>query len=166
MAFSRDFSLLAGALATVAIVAPAVAQDAKEVLAPRYAELHAASEARDLAAMGKLMAPEYEMIDIRGDSHTMAEMADMMAKMPQDPNMKPKYEILSAAITGTTATVKQQMDLSMSREMEDGTTAQIGVTVISEDTWVQRGGVWLLAKTVQKDLSISKDGEVVMHQAV
>ena len=166
MAFSRHFSLLAGAMATVAIVAPAFAQDAKEVLAPRYAELHAASDARDLAAMGKLMAPEYEMIDIRGDSHTMAEMADMMAKMPQDPNMKPKYAILTAAITGTSATVKQQMDLTMSREMEDGTTAELDVTVISEDSWVQQGGVWLLNKTVQKDLSVSKDGEVVFHQAV
>lgn len=166
MTFSRNFSLLVAALAPVAIVAPAAAQDAKAVLTPRYAELHAATDARDSAAVAKLLIPEYEMIDIRGDSHPMAEVADMMAKMPQDPNMKPKYAILSAEIAGTTATVRQQMDMSMSRAMEDGTTAQIGVTMISEDTWVQRGGIWLLAKTVQKDLSVSKDGEVVMHQAV
>lgn len=165
MAFSRDFSLLAGALATVAIVAPAVAQDAKAVLEPRYAELHAASEARDIAALGKILTPDYQMIDIQGETHTMAEMQDMFAKMPKDPNMKPKYAIQTATITGTTATVKQQMDLHMSRPMEDGTTAEMDVTIISEDTWVQTGGTWMLQKTVQKDISVSKDGEVVFHQA-
>ena len=98
MAFSRHFSLLAGAMATVAIVAPAFAQDAKAVFEPRYAELHKASEARDFAAAAKLMTPAYEMVDIRGDSHTMSEMQEMMGQMPQDPNMKPKYAILTAAI--------------------------------------------------------------------
>ncbi|WP_309750994.1 nuclear transport factor 2 family protein [Novosphingobium sp.] len=166
MAFSRHFSLLAGAMATVAIVAPAFAQDAKAVFEPRYAELHKASEARDFAAAAKLMTPAYEMVDIRGDSHTMSEMQDMMGQMPQDPNMKPKYEIVSATISGTTATVQNKMEMHMSRPMEDGTTAELDVTVISEDSWVQQGGVWLLNKTVQKDLSVSKDGEVVFHQAV
>ena len=80
--------------------------------------------------------------------------------------MKPKVSILSATITGTSATVSNQMDMHMSRAMEDGTTAQLDVTVISEDTWVQRGGVWLMVKSVQKDLSVSKDGEVVFHQAI
>lgn len=165
MAFSRHYSLLAGALATVAIVAPAVAQDAKAVLAPRYAELHAASEARDVAAMGKLMAPEFEMVDIRGDTHTLAEMSEMMAQLPQDPNMKPQYEVVSASIIGASATAQTKMTIKMNREMEDGTTAALEVTILSEDSWVQRGGVWLLARQVQKDLSVSKDGEVVFHQA-
>lgn len=165
MAFSRHYSLLAGAVATVAIVAPAVAQDAKAVLAPRYAELHAASQARDVAAMTKLMAPEFEMVDIRGDTHTMAEMSEMMAQMPQDPNMKPEYEVVSASIIGASATAQTKMTIKMNREMEDGTTAALEVTILSEDSWVQRGGVWLLARQVQKDLSVSKDGEVVFHQA-
>lgn len=166
MAFSRHVSLLAGAMATVAIVAPAFAQDAKAVFEPLYAQMNAATEARDMATLAKIMAPEFEMTDIRGDTHTMAEMHDMMAAMPKDPAMKPKVSILSATITGTSATVSNQMDMHMSRAMEDGTTAQLDVTVISEDTWVQRGGVWLMVKSVQKDLSVSKDGEVVFHQAI
>lgn len=166
MAFSRDFSLLAGALAAVAIVAPAIAQDAKAMLEPRYAVLHAASDARDAAALAKVLTADYQMIDIQGETHTMAEMSEMLAKMPQDPNMKPKYTMLEATITAAGATVKQQMDLHLSRPMEDGTTAEMDVTIISEDAWVQHGGTWLLQKTVQKDISVSKDGEVVFHQAV
>lgn len=165
MAFSRHAALFAGAFATVAIVAPAVAQDAKAVLAPRYAELHAANEARDMAAMAKVVTPDFTMTDIRGEVHTMAEMAEMLASMPKDPNMKPKYTILEATISGTDATVKNQMEMHLSRPMEDGTTAEMDVTVITEDTWVQRGGVWLLSKSVQKDLSVAKDGEVMFHQA-
>ena len=167
MAFSRHVSLLAGALAAVVLVAPAVAQqDAKAVFEPLYAQMNTATEARDMATLAKIMAPEFEMTDIRGDTQTMAEMQGMMAAMPKDPAMKPKYAILSATITGASATVRNQMDMHLSRAMEDGTTAQLDVTVISEDTWVQRGGVWLMVKSVQKDLSVSKDGEVVFHQAI
>lgn len=165
MAFSSRYSLWAAA-ATVAIAAPALAQDAKSVFAPRYAELHAATEARDMAAIGKIVTADFEMTDIRGDVHTMAEMQDMFAKMPQDPNLKPKYEILSAKIEGTTATVQNQMSMHMSRPMEDGSVAELDITVISEDNWVQQGGVWMLQKSVQKDISVAKDGEVVFHQAV
>jgi Domain of unknown function (DUF4440) len=166
MTFSRHTSLLAGALATVALVAPAFAQDAKAVFDPLYAQMNAATEARDMATLNKLMAPEFEMIDIRGDSHTLGEMSEMMASIPKDPAMKPKYTILSAAITGTSATVKNQTDMHVSRAMEDGTTAELDITMISEDTWVQRGEAWVMVKSVQKDLSVAKDGEVVFHQAV
>lgn len=167
MVFSSRFTGFAGAMvAAVAIAAPALAQDAKTVFEPRYAELHAATDARDMTALGKIVTPDYQMTDIRGDTHNLTEMQGMFAKLPQDPAMKPKYAIVSATISGASAVVQQQMQMHVKRPMEDGSVAELDITIISDDTWIQQSGVWLLQKTVQKDISVAKDGEVVFHQAV
>lgn len=165
MAFSRNFSLLAGALASVAVVAPAVAQDAKALFAQRYDEMHKAMFAKDRATLAKFMAPDYEMVDIQGESHPLSELTERLDQMPSDPAMMPKTTVLEATISGETATVRQQQDMHMKRPMEDGTTAELDITVITLDTWVLRGGNWLLQRSVWKDISVSKDGEVVFHQA-
>ena len=167
MAFSNLRTMLAGAAIAVSVVGSAYAQDAKTTFDARYTEMHTAMQARDAAATNKLLAPEYVMVDIQGDEHPMAEVQEMMAKMPAaaDPAQGPKTTVLSATITGTTALVKQQMEVHVVRKDEAGTEMVLDVTILNDDTWVQRGGTWLLARSEQKDLTVKKDGEVAFHQA-
>ena len=166
MTFSSMRPWLAGAIIAVSIVGSASAQDAKTVFAGRYAELGAATQAKDTVALGKLMAPDFVMTDIQGTEHTGAEMHAAMGKLPDSAAaVTPKVTIVSAQITGTTAQVAQQMEIHMERAGPDGTPVKLDVTVQTDDTWVQSGGAWLLQTSNQKDVSVAKDGEVVFHQA-
>lgn len=165
MAFSRHFSLLAGALASVAIVAPAVAQDAKALFSQRYEDMHKAMLAKDTAAIDKILAPEYQMVTIGGDVIERAAMLEKLGEMPSDPAMMPKTTVLEATISGDTATVRQQQDMHVKRPMDDGTVKEYDVTIITLDSWVMRGGNWMLTRTEWKDFSVSENGEVIMHQA-
>ena len=165
MAFSSMRPWLVGAAIAVSIVGSASAQDAKAVFEARYAELAAATQAKDTAALGKLMAPDFVMIDIQGNDHTAAEMREAMDKRPGGAGVVPKITIVSAQITGTSAQVEQQMEIHMDRPGPDGTPAKLDITVLTADTWVQSGGAWLLQSSDQKDVSVARDGDVVFHQA-
>ena len=169
MAFSSFRPWLAGAAVAVSIVGSAYAQDAKTAFDARYAEMHTAMTARDMAALGKVYAADFIMVDIQGDEHPITEMQEMMAKMPAptaaDPAAGPKITVLSAAVTGSNALVKQQMDVHIVRKDEAGTEMVLDVTILSDDSWVQRGGTWMIVRSEQKDLTVKKDGEVAFHQA-
>ena len=158
---------LAGAIVAVSIAGSAAAQDAKALFEGRYAELSAARQAKDTAALSKLMTAGFVMTDIQGTDHTAAEMQEIRAKMPGGGSGSggPKVTIVSAQITGTTAQIDQQIEIHTERPGPDGTPMKLDVTVLSADTWVQSGGVWLLQASNQKDVSVSRDGEVMFHQA-
>ena len=169
MAFSTLRPWLAGTAIAVSLASAAYAQDAKAVFEARYAELTAATLAKDPVALGKLTAPDFVMIDIQGNEHNAAEMREAMDKRPTPAGAgagaAPKITIVSAQISGTSAKVQQQMEIHMDRPGPDGKPAKIDVTVLTDDTWVQSGGAWLLQTSEQKDVSVAKDGDVVFHQA-
>ena len=165
MAFLTLRPWLAGSVIAVSIASAAYAQDAKAVFEARYAELTAATLAKDPVALGKLTAPDFVMIDIQGNEHNAAEMREAMDKRPAPAGVAPKITIVSAQINGTSAKVQQQMEIHMDRPGPDGQPAKIDVTVLTDDTWVQSGGAWLLQSSEQKDVSVAKDGDVVFHQA-
>ena len=171
MTFSSMRPWLAGAAIAVSMASAAYAQDAKAVFEARYAEMSAAMQAKDMAAVDKMMTPDFSMIDIQGTAHTAAEMREMMGKRPGSagapgaPVPAPKITITSAQISGTSAKVAQQTEVHVDRPGPDGTPMKLDVTVLTEDTWVQTGGAWLLQSSDQKDVSVAKDGDVVFHQA-
>ena len=202
MTFSTIRPWLAGAIIAVSFAASASAQDAKALFEGRYAELSAATSARDTAALGKLMAPDFVMTDIQGNDHTAAEMQGMMGRGPggrgpggggpggdgprgpgpggggaggpggpgappaaDAPRPVPKITIVSAEIAGPTAKVEQQIEIHTTRPGPDGTPMKLDITVLTEDLWVQSGGIWLLKSSDQKDVSVARDGDVVFHQA-
>ena len=158
---------LAGAMIAVSFVGSASAQDAKAVFAGRYAELSAARQAKDPAALGKLMTPDFVMTDIQGTDHTAAELQAAMGRLPGGVGgaVTPKITIVSAQITGISAQIEQQMEIHMERAGPDGSPMKLDVTVQTSDSWVQSGGAWLLRASNQTDVSVAKDGEVVFHQA-
>ena len=172
MTYSSMRPWLAGVALAVSIAGAAYAQDAKAVFEARYAEMSTAMQAKDMAAVDKMMSPDFVMIDIQGTEHNAAEMHDMMGKRagggagsPAAPGPVPKITILSAQISGASAKVEQQTELHMDRPGPDGTPAKLDITVLTDDTWVQSGGAWLLQSSDQKDVSVAKDGDVVFHQA-
>ena len=165
MAFSSMRPWLAGAAITVSFAGAAYAQDAKAVFEARYAEMSVAMQAKDRAAMTKMIAPDFVMTDIQGTDHNAAEMQETLDKRPSGAGVVPKITIVSAQISGTTAKVEQQTEIHMDRPGPDGTPMKLDVTVLTDDSWVQSGGAWLLQSSNQKDVSVAKDGDVVFHQA-
>ncbi len=151
----------------VAVAGAAYAQeDPKLAFEARYAELSSAMLGKDGARVGAILAPDFQSTDIRGDTHTRAESLERMSQIPAEmAELKPVTKVLSVQQSGDTAAVESQMTMHMKRPDESGTEVTLDIAVTANDTWVQRGGAWLLQKTVQKEMSVSKDGEVVFKQA-
>lgn len=167
MSFSTMRHWLAGGVMIVAVAGSAQAQqDPKAVFEARYTELRDAMMSKDAAKATAIMAPDYESIDIRGDSHNRAQVIERIAQMPPEmANMKPTSKVLTVKLNGDSAAVDSEMTMQMKRPDESGTEMTLDITVVSADIWVQRGGVWLLQKSVQKEMTVAKDGEVVFKQA-
>ena len=181
MTFSSMRPWLAGAAIAVGLVGTAYAQDAKAVFEARYAEMSVAMQAKDSAAVAKMMTPDFVMTDIQGNEHNATEMNGMMGRRggggdgkgdaaaaptaPERPRPVPKITIVSAQISGSTAKVEQQLEIHADRPGPDGTPMKLDITVLTADTWVQSGGAWLLQSSDQKDVSVARDGDVVFHQA-
>ncbi len=158
--------LLMGALAAASLIAPAQAQeDMKEPFQARYAELRSAMEARDAAALGKILAPEYEMVDVRGEVRTGAEMLERMATAKRPgPARKAETTVLKADIVGDKAVVEQQLAAGGTRIGDDGEEHTMEMLIISDDTWIKRADSWLLLRSVQKELTVKRDGEVFFQE--
>lgn len=166
MSFSTTRHWLAAGTMIVAVAGAAQAQeDPKAVFEGRYAELTTALLGKDRVGAEKLMAPEYESTDIRGDTYSRSEVLDRMGQMPGGADFKPQTSVLKVKLNGTTAAVDSQMQIKMQRPDENGEQMTLEITVVSADTWVQRGGVWLMQKSVQKEMSVARNGEVVFRQA-
>ena len=167
MSFSTMRHWLAGGAMVVAVAGAAYAQeDPKVAFEARDSELSAAMLGKDGAKVGAILAPDFQSTDIRGDTHTRADSLARMADMPPEmAQMKPVTKVLSVKQSGDTAAVESQMTMQMKRPDESGTEVTLDIAMSANDTWVQRGSVWLLQKSVQKEMSVSKDGEVMFKQA-
>ncbi len=152
------------ALASVALVAPAAAQDdAVAQFQGRYTALRTAMETRDAAAVARFFAPEYTMTDLRGETRSGTDVLARMQKMgarASDPARKIETTVLSATIAGDSATVEQQLTGGGKRAGEDGVEHTMELVMKSTDTWVKRGDVWQIAKSVQTGMIVKRDGEV------
>ena len=167
MSFSMMRPMLAGSLVAIALVGSVQAQeDPKAAFEVRYTEMRNAMMSKDRVATEKMLAPDYEATDIRGDVHNRTDTLDRLAQLPPEmANAKPETKVLTVKVSGDTAAVDSQMTMQMKRPDENGEEMTLDIAVVSADTWVNRGGTWLLQKSVQKELTVSKDGEVMFRQA-
>ncbi len=158
---------LAGGFAVAAIASAAPAQDdAKALFAARYAELRAAMQAKDAAAIGKVVTADYAMTDIRGEDHDVAALITLAERMQSGAaDRTTSSEVLSATISGSSAAVVQKVDTRMTRVGPDGAPHKVAMIVLSDDAWVLIDGAWRLKSSVQKDLTVLRDGEEFFHQA-
>ena len=165
MKFSSMQGWIAGGAMIVAAASVAHAQDAQAGFESRYAELTAAMLGKDSAKLGTILAPEFESTDIRGETHNRAEALERMGQMPGGQDIKPQTKVLSVKLAGDSAAVESQMTVQIKRPDQNGREMALDIAVNANDTWVQRGGVWMLQKTVQKEMTVSRGGEVVFRQA-
>ncbi|MFM5886573.1 MAG: nuclear transport factor 2 family protein [Novosphingobium sp.] len=167
---ARHAALLAAVCASTVLVAPAQAQDdAKAQFQARYGELRSALEAHDAAAMGKIIAPEYVMTDIQGGTHNAAEVMERMAQMAgksPDPSRKAATTVLSAVVSGDSATVEQQLAGGGKRTGDDGAEHTMEMVMKGTDSWARRDGAWVLVKSVQTGITVKRDGEVFFQQGM
>lgn len=168
MVRSSRLALLAALAPAVMLAAPAIAQsDAAAQFQARYTALRAAMEARDTAAMGEILAPEYKMTDLRGGTRTGADMLAQMQKMAARAPMAGRTvetKVMSATVTGDTAVVEQQLTGGGKRTGDDGKEHTMEMVMKSTDTWVKRGDAWLLADSVQTGMTVKRDGEVFFKE--
>ncbi len=153
-------------LTSLSAMAPAQ-EDLKALFNARYSELTQAMQAKDAAAVARVVAPDYQMTDIRGDTHDAAGLVTLFERLGGGAagGAQRKSEVLSAAITGTSAAVQNKVDTQSTRTGPDGQPHQMGLIVISDDSWVLIDGAWRLKSSVQKDLTVMRDGEEFLHQA-
>ena len=188
-----DFVRSALMAATIGIAVPALAQDGtKAQFEARYAELRAAMQARDEAALSAILTPDYTMNDVQGETRTRADLLQRGGRMggrgpggggrpegapPADgkrpdgpppgaprPERKMEQIVLSAKVTGEVATVDQQLSMSGSREGDDGKPHTMQMTMKATDVWVRQNGMWMLKASNQTEMSMVRDGEEVFSQ--
>lgn len=158
--------LAAGLVAAAFTTAAAAQDDPKILFGARYAELRTAMQASDVAGMAKVITPDYAMTDIRGESHDAAGLTALAQRMQGGAaDRKTDAEVVSATVTGPSAAVRQKVSTSMTRNGPDGQPHKMQMIVVSDDSWVQVDGVWRLKASVQKDLTVMRDGEEFFHQA-
>lgn len=155
-----------GAFAAVAIASSATAQqDPKALFQARYDAFRTAMAAQDQAAVGAILAPGYTMTDIQGEVRDAAAVSAMLQRMPAGMGREATTTVLEANVTGETAAVKQQLAAKATRPGPDGTDMTMELEVVSNDTWVKTGEAWLLKASVQKDITVKRNGEVFFKQS-
>ena len=166
MSFSGMRGWLAGGAMIVALATTAQAQqDPKALFDARYGEINAAMIAKDAQKLGALLAPEYQSTDIRGETRTRAEVLERMGMIPAGVDLRPETHAEAVTLDGDRATVTSKMTAQVERPDDKGGTMKLDIAVTAADTWVQRGGAWLLQNSVHQELAVSRDGEVVFRQA-
>lgn len=127
----------------------------------RYAELSAAMLDKDSTKLGQLLTPEFETTDLNGKTSGRSEVLARLANMQAEDSFKPSIKVLSVKLAGNSAAVESQMSADITQADQSGAQITLNVAVVADDTWIKHADTWLLQKTVQKGLIVSRDGEVV-----
>lgn len=155
-----------GGIVAVALASAAYAQeDPKALFQARYDAFRGAMAAQDQTGVNAVLAPGYTMTDIQGEVRDASAIAAMMQRMPGGMGRDAVTTVLEATVSGSTATVKQQLLAKTNRPGPDGKDMALEIEVVSNDSWVKSGEVWLLRSSVQKDLTVKRDGEVFFSQS-
>lgn len=155
-----------GGIVAIAIATSAAAQeDPKAMFQSRYDAFRTAMAAQDQAAVSTILAPGYTMTDIQGEVRDASAVAAMMQRMPAGMGRDAATTVLEANVSGDTAAVKQQLAAKATRPGPDGSDMTMELEVVSNDTWVKVGNAWLLKASVQKDLTVKRNGEVFFKQS-
>jgi hypothetical protein len=155
------------ALISVAFIATsAYADDAalKTTLQGRYAAMKSAMASHDATAIGALLAPNFTSVDVSGAVENGADMVREVLLLPKDPSKTSVTTILSVTSSGTTANVRQRYDMKKVKQAADGTKQNIELVTVSDDTWIQSGGKWLIQRTATKQMDYFINGQPAMHR--
>lgn len=156
------------ALSIVCVSAAAVACRAddslKAALESRYAAMKAAMAARDSEAITAMLAPDFAAVDVFGQSKKASRVMLELAAVKPDPNKTREVTLIEVTPAGDSVTVQQRYHMKTVATEADGTQHSVELVTLSTDTWVKPGDTWLLQRTVTNELSMFRDGQMVMHE--
>lgn len=137
----------------------------KTAFQERYGAMKAAMASRDPKAIGALLAPDFQSVDVDGHTQSSEQMMQQLAASPQDPNRVSDTTVLSVEQHENSATVTQRYHMTTTRARPDGQPPQaIEMSSTSIDTWVLSPGGWLIQRTQTDELEVKIDGKVVAHK--
>jgi ketosteroid isomerase-like protein len=150
---------------SVACVSAGSADDSlRAALQSRYADLKAATAARDAAALAAIFAPDFVSVEVSGRSRGASQViADLNAVKP-DPNKTSETTLITITPGASAVTVEQRFDMKSVMTAADGTQHNIELVALSTDSWIRPADVWLIQRTVTNELSFFNDGQLVMHE--
>jgi Domain of unknown function (DUF4440) len=126
--------------------------------------MKAAMAAHDGAAMAAIFAPDFTSVDVSGQSKTASQVISEVNDLKPDPNKSSETTLISISPAANVATVEQRYDMKTVRTAADGTQHNVELVTLSTDTWIRRGGVWLIERTVTNELSYFVDGRLGQHK--
>jgi ketosteroid isomerase-like protein len=130
----------------------------------RYADMKAAMAAHDSAAIAAILAPDFASVDVSGQSKGASERIAAVTALKPDPNRSSETTLISVTPAADTVTVEQRYHMTTVATAADGTRHSVELVTLSTDSWVKPVDVWLIRRTVTNELSLFRDGQVVMHK--
>jgi ketosteroid isomerase-like protein len=126
--------------------------------------MKSAMAAHDKAAVAAILAPDFTSIDTSGQMETAAQTIAEVDTLPSDPNRTSTTTLISVKRAGDVATVEQRYDMKTKKAGPDGVEHNVELVTLSTDTCVLSGQTWLIQRTVTKELSIYRDGQLAAHK--
>jgi ketosteroid isomerase-like protein len=136
----------------------------RPTLEARYAAMKSAMAAHDGEAIAALLSPDFVAVDISGRSADAAQMIREVSALPVDPLKVSTTTLLAIEVSGSTALVDQRYDMKTTKNQSDGSKQNVELIALSTDTWIDVGGVWLLQRTLTKQLDYFVNGQSVAHK--
>ena len=153
-----------GAWLSIETASVAAEENLKEALQARYGAMKVAMAAHDGSAIGALLAPDFESVDISGEPQTASQMIAEVSGLKSDPNKVSVTTLAAVRLVAGKATVEQNYDMKTARVGNDGVAHPVRLTTSSTDTWVKSGDSWLLQRTVTNEMFLFKDNRLVVHK--
>jgi hypothetical protein len=153
-----------GALILIDNASVTAEENLKATLQLRYNAMKIAMAAHNGPAINAVLAPDFTATDLSGAKQTASQMIAEVNDLRIDPNKVGVTTLVSVNPVGSAIQVVQQYEMKSSRVGTDGVAHSIKLVTLSIDTWVNRGENWLLQQTVTKEMTLFRDGRLVVHK--
>jgi hypothetical protein len=125
-----------------------------------YAKFNAAMNAKNVAEVGAMLAPDFGGEDIAAKPRSAAKLLDEISALPDDGNRKIDGAIVSLTLDGATAHVVQRLLVTTSKSLL-GKKLTFELVATSDDTWIRSGGGWLLSRSMARRMEYLANGSVM-----
>ena len=143
---------------------PGQTADDKATFTLQYAKLKSAIQAKSTGDVSAICAPGFQSEDVAGNIQSLDQMLLGLAKVMTDPNKQSQTSVVKVTRDGEAAKVEQHYEMTTTKLAPDGEKLSVKLTTMSDDTWIQSGTGWRLAKTITRQMDYAINGALVMHQ--
>lgn len=162
MAFSKIFC----AVLTTSVLALPMASlaDDRADIQVRYDTLKTIIASQDGPAFQAMVTPDFQSVDVSGQTEDSAQMISDLAALKPDANKKSQTTLTAVQVDGDTARVEQTYEMTTQKVGADGQAHAVHFVAQSSDVWRRVHAVWLMASTRTNQMDYEIDGKSVMHK--